>query len=268
MAMFVRDYPRVKELYTKLYEGSIEQSWTSILGKRFSEDEFDWIYDLETELPLNINGMYNIFKSITTKQTKDEIIDICDDEMVKSPLNPYIPLMKGVLFNNSESINQALEILKNSKQINIDTLHRIHQSNLYNNETTKERINDLKFTPILFWKCHFENSNSNVSDWIHQIETHSRFPTHYNLIQLGLTSSFRNGNYTRVLDFIQLMKHYESQIPTDELFESIMLGIEAARKLNRENELKSFIEMLIDKHGDNSPFPSLLQNLTNIESIS
>ncbi|KAG2378627.1 hypothetical protein C9374_008266 [Naegleria lovaniensis] len=178
--------------YSKTITHDAEENAFSFTRRTFSEDEFDWFEDLETNLPLHLGACFKTIEIIARiKKYGDHTQMLADlDECLKiNPNNPYILYLKGSLCRHLlktptthltvnyyyqvgiESCNAALNILKNQVNIHFTSasphLDRLSKTrfdteddSLDSNddeEYNEAPIPDLKFTPILFLRSTIHN---------------------------------------------------------------------------------------------------------------
>ncbi|EFC38937.1 predicted protein [Naegleria gruberi] len=127
MRLFTNEYSKTKKLYTSILGDSLTNTWSQVLGRIFTENEFDNFNDLDSELPVNLKSMYHIFSAFISFADSESIpvdtyLRALDKEQVNNPLNTYIPFMKVMMEDQFEDIETVLKIMEKSPITN-------HQAN-------------------------------------------------------------------------------------------------------------------------------------------
>ncbi|EFC35516.1 predicted protein, partial [Naegleria gruberi] len=272
MKLFVKHYPKVKQLYITSAQGSdefsLESSWTKVLGKVYTENEFDSCLDWETELPVNLNGMYNIFKTHADHQTIEDqwkVLSVIEEEEKKTPSNPYILVFKGYFGDSAKDFiygSKCLELLAKSPA-KVELLKRTEKFNVFKNEqpSNLEIIKDFKFFPLLFWKCVVLSKQEDprmAVELFKQVEYYSKKQTHFPLLLLKMTLEFRFANDEEVLRIFQLMEPFESQTNLVLLVSATNYACMSMKNLGLEQEIVPMLEKFIEKYGKESNFTTIL----------
>ncbi|EFC36050.1 predicted protein [Naegleria gruberi] len=272
MKLFVKHYPKVKQLYITSAQGSdefsLESSWTKVLGKVYTENEFDSCLDWETELPVNLNGMYNIFKTHADHQTIEDqwkVLSVIEEEEKKTPSNPYILVFKGYFGDSAKDFiygSKCLELLAKSPA-KVEILKRTEKFNVFKNEqpSNLEIIKDFKFFPLLFWKCVVLSKQEDprmAVELFKQVEYYSKKQTHFPLLLLKMTLEFRFANDEEVLRIFQLMEPFESQTNLVLLVSATNYACMSMKNLGLEQEIVPMLEKFIEKYGKESNFTTIL----------
>ncbi|EFC42068.1 predicted protein [Naegleria gruberi] len=270
MHRFIELYPVVKQKYTTPSEGDIDKSWTDILEKVYSEDEFDWYHDLETDLPIHLGGMYNIFQEFV----KDgSMLKVFEEESKRAPKNPYIPYVKLICTNDISCTTQCLNILANSQAPSrMEDLKRMELFEIFKNKKPHSRIKDFKFFPQILARVKYLciNEAPSLLDstmLLDQVEYYSRVPTHVDLIVTKCLNHLRAGRLEEALQNYQVLSYYEKSIPNKLLLFITNKVIRPMIILGYENEAIEVVDKFKNKFGDeDSQWEKLLQaTITEVE---
>ena len=170
--------------------------------RTYTQDEFDWFEDLETDLPLHLGSCFKaieIFTRMSSQPSENPFQMMKDmDECLKVNINnPYILYLKTSLCGlylplvregpelfriGNDSIHAALNIMKNHVNIHLTSaspsLDRLSKTRFdlsdeeqdmtdtehadQNRSKEELHIPDLKFTPLLFLKATFQITAASV----------------------------------------------------------------------------------------------------------
>ncbi|KAG2388883.1 hypothetical protein C9374_000322 [Naegleria lovaniensis] len=177
----------VDDFNTRMYD--VMENVFAFTRETFTEDEFDWFEDLETNLPLHLGACLKaieILSQFKHYQDYSQMLKDLDNCVKINPNNPYILYLKASLCRHLmsdprqetvafyqagiESCNAALDVMKNHVNIHFTsaspqrdrlTKTRFDAENDINSneedELAQEPIPDLKFTPILFLRAGIYN---------------------------------------------------------------------------------------------------------------
>ncbi|KAL9645806.1 hypothetical protein ABK040_003538 [Willaertia magna] len=173
----VREYPMIKERYLNAkivdkdkYQMIYEQDKEfTFLEKKYSEHEFDWFEDIETNLPLNLNSLIKLIEAyLYFPQDIDRYYKLIDESLKIDPNNFYTLLVKAnyskfgtpkdhqhlaqISLESERNCEKGLEILKKAKPLPLR-----EEIKLKEGETLPERKNDLKL-----FSFHYEIGYSNL----------------------------------------------------------------------------------------------------------
>ncbi|KAL9645804.1 hypothetical protein ABK040_003536 [Willaertia magna] len=103
MKEIVREYPMIKERYlnAKIVEDKYQMIYEqdkefTFLEKKYSEHEFDWFEDLETNLPLNLNSLIKLIEAyLYFPQDINRFNELLDESLRIDPNNFYTLFIKA-----------------------------------------------------------------------------------------------------------------------------------------------------------------------------
>ncbi|EFC38437.1 predicted protein [Naegleria gruberi] len=260
-------------MYSTPSEGDIDKSWTDILERVYSEDEFDWYHDLETDLPIHLGGMYNIFKEFIRNSQDGSMLRVLEEESKRAPNNPYIPYIKLIVTNDISCTDQCLNILANAySPSRVEDLKRIELFEIFKNKKPHLRIKDFKFFPQLLPRVKYQSRNEapDILDstvLLDQLEYYSRIPSHVDLIVVKFLVHLKAGRFEEALQNYQFLSYFEKSL-TNELLFLTTRAVRAMLILGYHIEAIELVEKFKDKYGDKYPaWEKLLQEQKNVVNI-
>ncbi|KAG2391823.1 hypothetical protein C9374_013308 [Naegleria lovaniensis] len=271
----VREYNRVKQLYmsSKKPEKDIDYTTTvtydaqsnaySYLKKTFTEDEFDWFEDLETNLPIHLGAFIKaceLVSQIDSVSDKTKIITSLDDCLRINPNNPYILHMKAACYRalnvevvdpntivenylkGVEICDQALQVMKNAK---VHYLQKLEKTHFEENEVTSlpedQRVNDLKFSPIHYLKgvlLHAAAESDLPPEFRHQyglksleclsqVESFSRLPPDFNYLVTKAQAYYACDMFEQTLGVLAPVEKFQGQVDNASIITAIVIAANA-----------------------------------------
>ncbi|KAF0983263.1 hypothetical protein FDP41_010328 [Naegleria fowleri] len=296
----VREYNRVKQLYisAKKPEKDIDYSTTitydaqrnaySYLRKTYTEDEFDWFEDLETNLPIHLGAFIKACEMVSQIDfipDKTKVISALDECLQINPNNPYILHMKAACYRalntepldanmvvenylkGVETCDQALEVMKKAK---VHYLQKLEKTRLEENEVTllpeNARVNDLKFYPIHYLKgmlLHATAESDLSPEFRHQygskalecfaqVESFSRLPCDFNYLVSKAQAYYACDMFEQTLGVLSPVEKFQGLVDNSSIVTAIVIAANAMISLGYADVCMEKLEEYIKTY-DNDP---------------
>ncbi|KAL9645802.1 hypothetical protein ABK040_003534 [Willaertia magna] len=254
MKEIVREYPIIKERYlnAKIVEDKYQMIYEqdkefTFLEKKYSEHEFDWFEDLETNLPLNLNSLIKLIEAyLYFPQDINRFNELLDESLRIDPNNFYTLFIKAnyarftpinddkvteLAIEVKELCERGLEILKEAKPLPLREEIKLEEG-----EVLPERKNDLKLNSF-----HYEIATANIvlagapglaNDIRHSyakkaieefqlVELFTRFPLDGNYYFLKGNAFLGLEMYEQAVRCYQYVDKYSSKLPKETVIDAI-----------------------------------------------
>ncbi|EFC41374.1 hypothetical protein NAEGRDRAFT_58811 [Naegleria gruberi] len=185
-------------------KNNAHQNAFSYLDRTFSEEEFDWFEDVETDMPIHLGNFIRAIKATTELNAKfdtvnrEAILDILEECVNAEPENIYLHYLyaysvtataQTLQYTQESQANEhylvAISHLEKALQI-LSTMPMLPYPNISKNQFSEveskqqvERINDLKFTPISLLLAHVYARASKTADSVEASQMHGNNGLYY-----------------------------------------------------------------------------------------
>ncbi|KAL9645810.1 hypothetical protein ABK040_003542 [Willaertia magna] len=259
MKEIVREYPIIKERYLNakivttigeedkmVYEQDKEFTF---LEKKYSEHEFDWFEDIETNLPLNLSSLIKVIEGyLYFSQDIDRFHKLLEESLKIDSNNFYTLLVASnyskfvipkdhqhltqISLESIENCERGLEILQKAKPLPLREEIKLEEG-----EVLPERKNDLKLFPF-----HYEKGYSSIIfaevpelavDLTHsyskkaieeflKVELFTRFPLDGKYYLIKGNAFFSLGMFEQAIHCYQYVDKYSSKLPKQSVIDAIV----------------------------------------------
>ncbi|KAL9645808.1 hypothetical protein ABK040_003540 [Willaertia magna] len=256
----VREYPIIKERYLnakivtgddiKKYQMIYEQDKeVTYLEKKYSEQEFDWFEDIETNLPLNLSSLIKVIEAyLSYPQDMNRFNGLIEESLKIDPNNFYTMLVKAnylkfvppkdeqhvteLAIEAKELCERGLEILKEAKPLPLREEIKLEEG-----EVLPERENDLKInsfhyeiafanivlaeTPGLALDMRHSYSKKAIEEF-QLVELFTRFPLEGSYYLAKGNAFYSLDTFEQAIKCYQYVDKYSSKLPKQSVIDAIV----------------------------------------------
>ncbi|KAL9645788.1 hypothetical protein ABK040_003520 [Willaertia magna] len=252
----VREYPIIKERYlnAKIIEDKYQMIYEqdkelTYLEKKYSEHEFDWFEDLETNLPLNLSSLIKLIEAyLYFPQDIDRYNKLLDESLKIDQYNFYTLLVasnysKFVPPKDEQYLTKITLESKENCEIGLEILHKAkplplrEEIKLEEGEVLPERENDLKLFPF-YYEMAYSNlilaeapglavdmrhsySKKAIEEFL-KVELFTRYPLDGSYYLIKGNAFYGLDMFEQAVRWYQYVDKYSSKLPKQSVIDAIV----------------------------------------------